>query len=105
MEQQPNFNEQLSPVRLDSPTPQGKKIFILFAIFVVLVLVGIMWWLFIKEAPQSQVPLTPAIAPPSPPEFASEDDRSAVIEQDLETVDLGNIEGEFKEIDQDLKTL
>lgn len=63
---------------------------LIIVVIVILAAAGIWWW-------QAYTPTQPVEAPP--------DDTSAAISQELGTVDLGNLDAEFQQIDADLNTL
>ena len=74
------------------------KIYIIVGV-VVLVLVGAAAWLAL--APEKPVGTTPAPSPVAAPA----QDTTAAIGKDLDAVNLGNLDGEFKDIDADLNAL
>ncbi len=74
------------------------KIYIIVGV-VVLVLVGALAWLAL--APEK--PVAPAPAPT--PVAAPANDSTTAIGKDLDAVDLGNLDQEFKDVDADLNAL
>ena len=76
------------------------KIYIVVGLVAVLV-VGVGAWLMLTPAEPQAVTPPP---PPSPVAIPAQD-TTAAITKDLNAVDLGNIDEEFKEIDADLNAL
>ncbi|OGD39352.1 hypothetical protein A3A25_02905 [Candidatus Azambacteria bacterium RIFCSPLOWO2_01_FULL_46_26] len=98
-------NQQMP--ELQTPQTAGKTIWIIVAAVIgAAVIAALIWWQF-AQAPEAPIP--PAAAPeveapappPAPPAVAPEEDTTTSIQQDLETVDLGDLEQEFKQIDAD----
>lgn len=98
---------------LQTPQTAGKTIWIIVAAVIgAAVIAALIWWQF-AQAPAPEAPVPPAAAPeveapapPSaPPVAAPEEDTAASIQQDMETVDLGDLEQEFKQIDADAEGL
>src|SRR3989338_8383912 len=94
-------NQQMP--ELQTPQTAGKTIWIIVAAVIgAAVIAALIWWQF-AQAPEAPVP--PAAAPeveaPAPPAVPPEEDTTTSIQQDLETVDLGDLEQEFKQIDAD----
>ena len=94
---------------LQTPQTAGKTIWIIVAAVIgVAVIAALIWWQF-AQAPAPEALVPPATAPeveapappPAPPAVAPEEDTTTSIQQDLETVDLGDLEQEFKQIDAD----
>ncbi|HAM96090.1 MAG: hypothetical protein UX53_C0004G0029 [Candidatus Azambacteria bacterium GW2011_GWB2_46_37] len=94
---------------LQTPQTAGKTIWIIVAAVIgVAVIAALIWWQF-AQAPAPEALVPPAAAPeveapappPAPPAVAPEEDTTTSIQQDLETVDLGDLEQEFKQIDAD----
>lgn len=79
-----------------------KKNNIIIAAIIVLALaaIGIGFWLFSKSAISPSVPIIPVGK-----ESEISGDTTAVINQELNDVDFGDLDAEFKDIDADLKNL
>lgn len=103
----------VAPIAPASPDRNSKRNIIVWVAVIVVVLVaaGFGFWFWQKSstaptpettgAPAANIPApTPAPAPTPPKE-----DSTAAIEQDLNSVDVGNLDNEFQSIDADLNSL
>lgn len=99
----------------ETQTPQtaSKTIWVIVAVVAAAAaIIALIWWQF-AQAPVPEAPIPPAATPeveapappPAPPVVAPEEDTTSSIQQDLETVDLGDLEQEFKQIDADAEGL
>jgi cell division protein YceG involved in septum cleavage len=82
---------------------QTKTNIIALVVIVILVLIvgGVIYWQSKREIP----PLPPVSKEVTRTKGPGKDDSTDTIFKDLESVDIGNLDQEFKEIDQDLNSL
>ncbi len=81
----------------------NKNIFIAIIIIAVLVLIGLGFWLWQSNV---QAPAAPAkTSEPTSPTTGLSQDNTAIISQEIQNIDLGDINADFKEIDKDLQGL
>lgn len=74
------------------------KIYIVVGLVVVLLIGAGVWLMLTPAKPQAVTP------PPSPVAIPAQDS-TAAIAKDLNAVDLGNVDEEFKDVDADLNAL
>jgi len=76
-------------------------------LIVILILLGVWYWLAQKNVIPQKV--TPTVAPPQPPAAVQpvppKEDSVSAINQELNSIDLGNLDQEFQAIDADLNSL
>jgi flagellar basal body-associated protein FliL len=86
--------------------PEAKKTNISLLVWVLVALVilmGVWYWWFKKSMKQIPTQLPPLEKPAK--KILPKEDSVAAINQDLERTEILELEGEFKEIDQDLNSL
>lgn len=81
--------------------PKSKKYFIVLIIGVVVILVGLGIWYW--QSQEEEI-VTPSAAIPTAPATIKEDSTSA-INQELNSIDVGDLDKEFQAIDSDLNSL
>ncbi len=73
-----------------------KKTILIIIILVIVIGTIIFWWIMQKPVPSvSLVPSAPVL----------KNDTTSVIDKDLESIDVGDLDKEFEVIDNDLKNL
>jgi multidrug resistance efflux pump len=94
-------------VPVDMPQKKSKTTLIIIAVVIILVL-AIAWWQMGGGEEPAMTDLENAEVPtnvsPEVPEGTLED-TTPVIQQELESIDTGDLEKEFEQIDQDLNNL
>jgi len=74
-------------------TKKGAISTLILVLIVLVILVGVWYWWSRKTVPPQ----------PTPP--STKEDSTLTINQELEGIDIGNLDKEFQEIDQDLNSL
>ncbi|OGN06490.1 MAG: hypothetical protein A3B86_03525 [Candidatus Yanofskybacteria bacterium RIFCSPHIGHO2_02_FULL_38_22b] len=103
MENNLNFNPQMqnpnvTPPLMPSGSRNGKKLWIWVSVAVAVVVAGFIWYFGSKQGILPQLP----IPTPTPQTEAQLD---AQLNSEVGEVDLGDLDSEFKSIDQDLNSL
>lgn len=102
-----NFNPTIQPAGMQPVgTGQPSKMVIIGVIIVLLIAAGAgYWWLYIRSA-SAPLPQPPAGIPESSSQnVIPEDDSSAVINQEIQAIEVNNTDADFQEVDNDLKQL
>lgn len=81
--------------------PKSKKYFVVLIIGVVVILVGLGIWYW--QSQEEEI-VAPSAAIPTAPATVKEDSTSA-INQELNSIDVGDLDKEFQAIDSDLNSL
>ena len=85
------------------PKSQKNLIVLIIGVAVVLVGLGVWYWQAQKEeiiAPSADISTVPEVAP-----LTAKEDSTSAINQELNSVDIGNLDKEFQAIDTDLNSL
>ena len=88
-----------------SPQPEaphkGNSLWGILVVILVLLVAGFVWW-WQSQVPDVQQPIVQQKTTPTP---AAGEDTTAVIEADLNAIDVGDLDADFHSIDQDLQGL
>lgn len=90
------------------PTISNNKTLIWVMVIVAVVVLGGLVWIFMSGQPALQTGQEEEVLPPSltpPPPAAVKEDSTQAINKDIGSVDLGNLDEDFKTIDNDLNSL
>ncbi|MEK9168237.1 MAG: hypothetical protein AAB698_00335 [Patescibacteria group bacterium] len=101
-----NTEPKMVPNIEPSIEPKSQKnliVLIIIGVVVVLVGLGVWYWQVQKEeiiAPSADISTVPEVAP-----LTAKEDSTSAINQELNSVDVGNLDKEFQAIDSDLNSL
>ncbi|MEK7163000.1 MAG: hypothetical protein AAB696_01800 [Patescibacteria group bacterium] len=99
-----NTEPKMVPSIEPSIEPKSKKYSIVLIIGVVVILVGLGIWYWQVQKNKVIIPIIPSATSPTAPITVKEDSVSA-INQELNSIDVGNLDKEFQTIDTDLNSL
>ncbi len=93
-----NMEQNIKPNIEPGIEPKSKKYPIVLIIGAVVVLIGLGIWYW--QIQTTTIPTAPATAP-----LTVEEDSTSAIDQELDSVDIGDLDKEFQAIDADLNSL